>query len=338
MPTLTPTQKTSRRRTLAGLILAGAALAAPHVARAAVRAARFGHNNPNESHYGQGAIVFAKAVAADPVLAPVLKIDIFPEAQLGDDMAMLKACAAGTLDGAFVSTGVSSNIVPQLGVINAPYIFPSIERARAVLDGPIGRELAELSRAKGLPVLAFGENGLRHMTANKPVRSPADLRGLKIRVPQVDVMVNGFRAFGADAKPLAFPLLKDAIRSGEFQAQENGIGVIETGKLYEVQKYLCLTSHAYDSISFIASADLLEDLTEPQRAALAAAARKGAAVSRQAADAFARDGIARLKAAGMTVVDDVDVEAFRALARPFLEGLGATYGQDRVRALLNAGV
>jgi hypothetical protein len=335
MPTLTPSQKTTRRSVLA---LAGATLAAPRVARAAVRVARFGHSNANESHNGQGAIAFAKAVADDPVLAPVLKVSIFPESQLGDDLSMLKACVAGTLDGAFVSTGATSNIVPEVGIINALYIFPSLDGARAIMDGPIGRELAESSRAKGLPVLAFGENGVRHLTANKPVRTPADLRGLKVRVPQVDVMVNGFRALGADARSLSFPLLREAIRSGEFEAQENGIGVIETGKLYDVQKYLCLTAHGYGAISFIASADLLEDLSGPQRAALAAAARKGAAVSRTASDAFARDGIARLRAAGMTVVDDVDVEAFRTLARPFLESLGATYGEARVRSFLNAGV
>lgn len=156
-------------------------------------------------------------------------------------------------------------------------------------------------------------------------------------MPQSQIMLDAFRFLGADAAPLAFGLLRDALRTGEFQAEENGIAVIESGKFYEVQKYLCLTGHIYDGIGFVASPDLLEDLDEPQRAALVVCARKGAAVTRQVADAAAKDGIGRLKAKGMTVIDDVDIAGLRAAARPFLESLGPTYGADRVKSLLAVG-
>ena len=327
----------TRRAVVGSLACLQTALAAPHVARAAVRTVRFGHNNADNSQFGQGAAAFAQAVEADPVIGGVLRIAMYGNAQLGDDVIMLKSCINGTLDGMLCGTSVTANFVPEIGIVNAPYLFASTERARAVLDGPMGAEFMALSRAKGLPVLAFGENGVRHITSNKLVRTPADLRGLKIRVPQSAVMLNGFLALGADAAPLAFNLVRNALLSGEFLAQENGISVVETAKLYEVQKFLCLTGHIYDAISFIAAQDLLEDLTPPQRDALAAAARKGAAVSRTACDAAARDGIGRLKAAGMTVVDDVDVAAFRAASRPYLEGLSTTFGAERVRGLLAAG-
>jgi TRAP-type C4-dicarboxylate transport system substrate-binding protein len=141
---------------------------------------------------------------------------------------------------------------------------------------------------------------------------------------------------GANAAPLAFPLLRAALSAGEFDAQENAISTVESAKLYEVQKCLCLTGHIYDALGFIVSADLLEDLTEAQQAALTACARKGAAVSREACDAANRDGIGRLRVLGMTVIDDVDVAAFRAASKPFLRGLAATYGADRIDRLLAA--
>lgn len=333
----TPPSRPNRRRVVAGLAsLAASGLAAPHVARAAVRPARIGHNNAPDSHFNLGAVAFAEAVAADPILAPVLKIEVYGNAQLGDDIGMLNGCIKGTLDGMLVGSSVMSNMVPEVGIINAPYLFRDIAHARAVLDGPVGAEFMERARAESLPVLCWGENGLRHISSNKIVRTQADLKDLKIRVPQSQVMLNGFRALGADAAPLSFGLVHEALRTGEFQAQENAISVIESAKLYEVQKYLCLSSHIYDGIGFVASPDLLEDLDEPQRAALAACARKGAAVTRKVADAAATDGIGRLKAKGMTVIDDVDVAGLRAASRPFLESLGTTFGADRVKNLLAA--
>ncbi len=320
---------------IAGVFLAG--LAAPHVARAAVRTARIGHNNTDQSHFGRGATVFAEAVAADPILSGVLKIDVYGNAQLGDDISTMNGCMKGTVDGMLIGTSVMSNVVADIGVLNAPYLFRDVNQARAVLDGPIGAEYLALSISKGLPVLAWGENGLRHITSNVPVRKVADLQGLKLRVPQSDVMLNGFRALGANAAPLAFGLLREALRNGEFQAQENAIALVESVKLYEVQKYLCLTGHIYDAIGFVASPDFLEDLTEPQKVALVACARKGAAVTRQVSDAAARDGIGRLKALGMTVIDDVDIAGLRSAARPYLGSLAAIFGEDRVKSLLAAG-
>jgi tripartite ATP-independent transporter DctP family solute receptor len=306
----------------------------PHIARAAVRTVRFAYNNPDDSQIGRGGRAFAEAVAADPALNTVLKVDLYGNAQLGDDLTMLKACVKGTLDGAFVASSLIANIASDVGLFNAPYLFRDVAAARAALDGKIGQDYMALSRAKGLPVLAWGENGLRHITANRPIRTPADLRGLKIRVPQSELMMAGFRALGANAAPLSFPLLREALRAGEFEAQENAISTVEAAKLYEVQKYLCLTGHIYDALGFIVSADLLEDLTEAQQAAIASCARKGAAVSREVADAANRDGIGRLRALGMTVVDDVDVAAFRAASKPFLLSLASTYGADRIDRLL----
>jgi tripartite ATP-independent transporter DctP family solute receptor len=327
----------TRRSLVTGLAgVAAAALTMPRIAHAAARIVRIGHNNTDDSHFGRGASAFAAAVAADPVLNGAITIEVHGNAELGDDLSMLNGCLTGTIDGMLCGSSIMGNIVPEIGLFNAPYLFPDVTHARAALDGPLGLEFIELAHSKSLPVLAWGENGLRHITANRPIRTQADLRGLRLRVPQSDVMLAGMRALGADAAPLSFTLLRDALRSGEFQAQENAIVLVEASKLYEVQKCLSLTGHIYDAIGFICSADLLDELTAPQRAALTTCAQKGALVTREVADMAQRNGIARLRALGMTVVEDIDVAGLTAASRPFLESLSGKYGADRIKRMMEA--
>ena len=109
---------------------------------------------------------------------------------------MTKACINGSLELAVTASNVVANISPELGLLDAPFLFRDAAHARAVLDGPIGAEYAALLHPKGVIVLAWAENGLRHITANRPVRKPDDLRGMHIRVPQSDVMVDAFKALG----------------------------------------------------------------------------------------------------------------------------------------------
>ena len=328
----------SRRTILAGASgLAVVGLAMPHIARAAARPLRFGHNNTDSSHYGRGAADFAQAVAANPVLSSAISIDVHGNAAFGDELSMLKNCVNGTLDGMVCSASVLGNISPEAGLLDAPFLFRDVAVAHAALDGAVGAEYAAILAKKDIHVIAWAENGLRHITSDRPIRSPADLHGLKIRVPQSDVMMGGMKALGADAAPLNFNLLRDALRTGQFQAQENPIVVIESVKLYELQKYVSLTGHIYDPAVIIASPDVMEDLSEPQRTALKEAGKLGAATMRTVAAAAQADGIERLRKAGMTVVADVDVAAFRTAAQPFLQGLSATYGADRMQRLIGAG-
>jgi TRAP-type C4-dicarboxylate transport system substrate-binding protein len=184
-----------------------------------------------------------------------------------------------------------------------------------------------------LHTLAWAENGLRHITANRPVRNPADLKGLHIRVPQSPVMVEAFKALGANAEPLPFPQLFDALRTGRFEAQENPVATIVAANFAQVQKCLSLTGHVYSAAMVIASPDLLEDLNESQRAALMAAAKAAAAASRQTASDGERDGIAKLRGDGMTIVTDVDRTALAVAARPALDDIAKRLGAERARKI-----
>jgi tripartite ATP-independent transporter DctP family solute receptor len=235
------------------------------------------------------------------------------------------------------ASNVAANIVPELGLLDAPFLFRDAPHARAVLDGPIGTEYAGLMRPKGMIVLAWAENGLRHVTANRPIRKPDDLRGLRIRVPQSEVMVQAFKALGASPEALPFPELYEALRTGRFEAEENPVPTIVAAKFAEVQKCLSLTGHVYSAAFFIASPDLLDDLKDDQRAALTNCAKAGAAASRETGSKGERDGIDALKAEGMTIVADVDRASLAAAAKPALDAAAKQLGADRATRIQAAG-
>lgn len=330
----------TRRIVLCGLAAVAGTLAAPDVLRAAAtrRVIRIGTVNPLASATGQACRGFAEAVAASPVLAEAFQVEVHANGELGGELEMTKACINGSLEIAVTASNVVANISPELGLLDAPFLFRDAAHARAVLDGPIGAEYAALLHPKGVIVLAWAENGLRHITANHPVRKPDDLRGMHIRVPQSDVMVDAFKALGANPEPLPFPQLYEALHTGKFEAQENPVPTIVAAKFNEVQKCLNLTGHVYSAAMVIVSPDLLEDINEAQRTALLAAAKAGAAASRDTGTRGERDGIETLRAAGMTIVADVDRAALAAAARPALDATAKRLGADRAARIQAAGV
>ncbi|HUB16949.1 MAG TPA: TRAP transporter substrate-binding protein [Acetobacteraceae bacterium] len=320
-------QRLSRR----SLIATGAAtLAIPAVARGAMRrTVRVATVNPPGSATGQACRAFADAVAKSPVLSGALQVDVVAGGAAGGELEMTQACINGTLELAVTASNVIGGIVPEIGLLDAAFLFRDAAHARGVLDSAIGEELTALVKPKGVNNLAWAENGLRHITANRPIRAPADLQGLHIRVPQSPVMVQAFKALGANAEPLPFPQLFDALRTGKFEAEENPVVTILTAHFNQVQKCLSLTGHVYSAAMVIAASDFLEDLEPPQRAALMQAAKAAAKASRDTASNGEQEGIGQLRAAGMTIVTDVDRTALAAAARPALDAIAQKLGPDR---------
>jgi TRAP-type C4-dicarboxylate transport system substrate-binding protein len=280
--------------------------------------------------------VFAAAVAAHPDLAGHFAIEMHGHNEIGDDQHLLKDLVDGTGELMITGCTVIGDLVPTLGVMDAPYLFRDVATARGVLDGPLGREFSALAEPKNISVLAWAENGLRHITSNRPIRKPADLKDFKLRVPPTAVMRGGMQALGADAMPYSFALLAEALRTGQFDGQENAIITIESAKLNQVQSHLNLTGHIYDPGVILASGDLMADLTAVQRDALRACAAMGSTKMREVAAAAQEQGIKRLAAAGMTVVPDVDVASFRAAARPYLETLRTGTDRELIQRLIEA--
>lgn len=293
---------------------------------------KLGYILSTNSQLGAGATVFANEVAKRT--AGRYHIEQYPNSALGGEVEMLKAVQLGTVDLAFITGAPLPNFLPEVGVFNIPFLFRDLNHAHAVLDGPIGQSYLAKFRDKNLVALAWGENGLRHLTNSKhEIRTPDDLKGLKLRVPQSDVMVTGFKALGADVRPLAFPLLYDALQSGEFDGQENPIATIISSKFNQVQKYLTLSGHVYDPAILFMSVDDFDALSADDKAAFIAAAKLGGTASRQFAATAEKNGVAQLAQSGMQVVADVDRTKFAAAMAPANAVFAKQFGGDLIEQI-----
>lgn len=321
--------------TLAAAV-AGGSIAMPSIGRAAARELRLGHTAAAGSNFDAGAKAFQAFLAETS--GGRLSARIFPSALLGNDIQMAKAVADGALDLHISSIAGVSDGNPDLMLAEFPYLFASPAAARKAMDTSLGNHYAEILDKRSITVLAFGENGFRHVTANKPVRRPQDLQGLKIRVQQNKVHIEAFNGLGAVAEPLAFSELETAMQNGRFEAQENPIGILtSTPFIPKVQSHLSLTGHVYSPNPITASGDLMSELPEADRAIIRGAGVAAAKAMRDFNDRAVVAGLEALKAAGMTVVTDVDLPAFQAAITGLNDRLASVVGADalkRVRSLV----
>ena len=183
-----------------------------------------------------------------------ITVKTFGAAQLGDDITMVSALRTGTLDISINSQGPVSTIIPELSALGLPYVFSSSQKAWELLDGPIGQELAKKMEPKNLILLAWMDNGIRQITNNKrPITKPDDLKGIKLRTPADPATVDMFQAMGASTQQINFSELYIAIQQGVVDGQENPLANISSAKLHEVQKFLSITNHKYESTPFVMS-------------------------------------------------------------------------------------
>jgi TRAP-type transport system periplasmic protein len=322
------------RRTLMATAAAAAlalAVAAPAAAQA-TKTLKFGYILSEDSQLGAGGKAFADEIARRT--GGRFKIEQYPNSALGGEVEMLKGVQLGTIDLAFITGAPLPNFVPEVGVFNIPFLFRDAKHAHAVLDGPLGQSYLEKFKAKDLVALAWGENGMRHITNSKhPVKGPEDLKGLKLRLPQSEVMMIGFKALGADVSPLAFPQLFGALQSGQFDGQENPIATIQSAKFSQVQKYLTLSGHVYDPAVIFMSVDGFEELSAEDKKAFVEAAKLAGAASRSYAAEAQAKGAAALGAAGMQVVGDVDRGKFVAAMASAQPEFEKRFGADLIKKI-----
>jgi tripartite ATP-independent transporter DctP family solute receptor len=312
----------TRRGTIALLAgIATASLLGGTVSQAQTRTLKIGYILAQDSQLGAGATAFAKQLSE--ATGGRLVVEQFPNSALGGEVEMLKGVQLGTIDLAFITGAPLPNIIPDVGVFNIPFLFRDAAHAHAVLDSPIGQSYLEKFRAKDLVALAWGENGMRHITNSKQaIAGPEDLKGMKLRLPQSEVMLAGFKALGADVSPLPFPQLYDALQTGKFDGQENPIATIIASKFAQVQKHLTLSGHVYDPAIIVMSVDAFDELSPADKAAIMQAGKAGAKASRAYAAEAQAKGAETLKAAGMQVVEKIDAGKFAAAmdsAKPTFE-------------------
>ena len=239
-----------------------------------------GHGAAPGNPRHEAAVVFANAVKQKS--GGKIEVQVAPSAQLGDDAAMLTALRSGTLDMSANSQGAASTIVPEYAAFGMPFLFTEPAQAFKLLDGPLGKELAEKSAAKNLVVLGYWDNGIRHVSNSKrPVLTPADMKGLKIRTPPDAVTIDIMTALGAETQQIKFAELYVALQQGVVDGQENPLANVDASKLYEVQKFISLTGHKFEMNPFLMSKRTWDRLSEADRKIIMDAANEATAVQRK---------------------------------------------------------
>ena len=287
-------------------LLAAAAFALPAAALAQVEL-KLGHVGEPGSIFQISADEYAKRVNSK--LAGKVKIVAFGSSQLGGDKEMIQKLKLGTIDIAVPSTVMSSE-VDLFGLFDLPYIVKDRAHMAKIEKEIFWPSIAPAAEKKGLKVLAVWENGYRHITNNKhPIKTPDDLKGIKLRVPEGKWRVKMFQAYGANPSPMKFSELFTALQTGVMDGQENPFTQIYSAKLQEVQKFLSLSGHVYTPAYVVVGSKKFGALPPDVQKVLQDTARETQAFVYETAIKQETDLLTKLKAAGMQV-NEVDKDAF----------------------------
>jgi len=263
-----------------------------------------------------------------------VNIELYPNASLGDERTLLEGMQIGTVDMGVITNGPVANFVEEMAVFELPFLFPSPQAAYDVLDGPIGQELLDKLSEVNLKGLAYAERGFRNLTnSERPVNTPEDMKGLRIRVMENPVYVDTFRALGANAIPMAWTEALTAMQQNTIDGQENPVNVIHSFKLYETQDYMTLSRHTYAPAIFVMGMPVWNKLPEAAQAVVLQAAQEAAEHERQVNAEMESQQLAELREAGMQINDTPDIKAFQAAAVPVYEKYGEKFGDYLPRIL-----
>jgi tripartite ATP-independent transporter DctP family solute receptor len=256
-----------------------------------------------------------------------ISVKIFPNASLGDERTLLEGMQIGTVDMGVITNGPVSNFLEEMAVFELPFLFPSAETAYEVLDGPIGQELLERLSEVNLKGLAYAERGFRNLTNSvRPIKSPDDVVGLKIRVMENPVYIDTFRELGADAIPMAWTEALTAMQQGTIDGQENPVGVVHSFKLNETQTHMTMTRHTYAPAVFVIGMPVWQRLSPEVQKIVAEAAQQAAEFERGLNANMEQRQLQALSEAGMEIVDDADLTAFSEKVAPVYEKYGEAFG------------
>lgn len=237
-------------------------------------------------------------------LPGVFDVQVYANSQLGDDVRATEAVRMGTLEMVTTSASPLTGLVPAFNVFDLPFIIPSEKAADAIYDGPIGAKLAAALEEKGIKLLAYYENGFRQLTNSAhEVKSPADLKGLKIRTMQNPIHLEAFRAMGANPTPMPFSEVFTAMQQKTIDGQENPIPTIWLSKFYEVQKFVTLTGHVYGPHIVLINKKLFDSFPADQQKIILEAAQESAIYQREINRKMNSEFVDNLKKAGVTVTE-----------------------------------
>ncbi|KAJ56315.1 C4-dicarboxylate ABC transporter substrate-binding protein [Actibacterium mucosum KCTC 23349] len=318
-------------KTTFAALCAAAVLAAPAVAETKLR---FAHPTPEADIQHQMAEFFADKLAERT--NGDLSVQIFPGGQLGSDAQAIDGARSGTIDITIAGLNNFTGLIPEAAAFTLPFMFPTRETAYKVLDGNVGQTVGADLEQFGLILLGYPENGFRNMTNNEgPIRVPADVEGLQMRVNNSQALSDMFQALGANPIQLDVNELYTSLETGVVNAQDHPIPVTLSFRFYEVQDYLSLTRHAYSPLGWVMNKAKFDKLSAETQAVLMEVAAESVAFQRNLAIEGEEAMLATLSES-LEINDDVDGAAFQAAVRPAWDGFIATHGDGLINDILEA--
>ncbi|MBB6306323.1 TRAP transporter substrate-binding protein [Xanthobacter tagetidis] len=260
------------------------------------------------------------------------KVQLFFAGQLGGEKDTIEQTRFGVIDLNRINTAPFNNLIPETAVLGMPFLFRSVDHMYKVVDGPIGDEIAKAFEPQGLVVLGFFDSGARSIyNSKKPIKTLADMKGMKIRVQQSDLFIGMINALGANATPIPFGEVYSALQTGLVDGAENNYPSYDSVKHYEVAKYYSLTEHSLAPEVFVMSKRSWDKLTPDEQKAFKEAGKEATKKMRELwakRDAEAKDRVVK----GGAMINEVD-------KKPFIDAMAPVYDKfvtsEKMKDLVN---
>lgn len=312
-----------------GLGLSQAAVAAGEIV------IKFSHVVAVNTPKGKAAEYFKKL--AEERTKGKVKVQVYPNSQLYKDKEELEALQLGAVQMLAPSLAKFGPLgAKEFEVFDLPYIFDDYNDLHKVTQGPIGKQLLAKLEPKGIKGLAFWDNGFKSFSSNRPMKTPADMKGLKLRIQSSKVLEEEVRALGAMPQVMAFSEVYQALQTGVVDGTENPISNFYTQKMHEVQKNLTLTNHGYLGYAVIVNKKFWDGLPGDVRTTLEGAMRDATTYANQIAEKENNDDLARVKASGKTQVytpTPAERAAFKKALVPVHQKMSDRIGPDLIKAI-----
>ncbi|MFA6506265.1 MAG: TRAP transporter substrate-binding protein DctP [Treponemataceae bacterium] len=298
---------------------------------------KLGHVASAEEPYHIASVKFAELVKAGTNGA--YEVEIYPNSQLGSSRDLIEGLQMGSVDITLTTAAVLSAFIPKSQVLELPFMFKSRDHVYKVVDGPLANEIYAGAEGKKLKVISTWENGFRNITNNvRPIVTPADMKGIKIRVMEIQMYIDMFKAVGANPTPMARGEVFTALQQKTVDAQENPMGQIYSSRFYEVQKYLTLSGHTYSPEVVVFSLGTWKKIPAKYQEVILKAATEARDFNRKLSAEKDAEFIKLVKEKGMQVTEltPAQVAEFQKLMTPVWEKYYKVIGKELIQKISGA--
>lgn len=326
-----------RSKTTLQTLLAGATLALLTGAAHAETVIKFSHVVADSTPKGQGALMFKKL--AEERLAGKVKVEVFPNSQLFGDGKEMEALLLNDVQLIAPSLSKFDRYTNQIQVFDLPFLFDDIEAVHRFHNSPTGKSIFGSLTKKGLTGLAYWDNGMKQLSAKKPLRMPADAKGLKFRIQASDILEAQFKAVGGIPQKLAFAEVYQALETGVVDGAENPWSNAYSQKFFEVQPYFTESNHGYLGYMVVTNAKFWSDLPADVRETLEKILAEVTVEVNKSSTALNDGDRQKIKDSGKTEILPMTAEqraAWKAAMKPVYDKFTDKIGKDIVQAAMAA--